>query len=102
MICVFACIIALAFLLATPGLAGAPASHEITALPGWSGALPQKQYSGHVPIKVDEGIDVFAFYWYVAGPSAGAPVILWLQGGPGGSSIAGYWHEMGRFLVINW
>ena len=84
--------------LTLEALMAAPAEHEVTGLPGWEGALPQRQYAGLVPLALDKD-KVTAFYWYVAGPEASSPVVLWLNGGPGGSSIAGYWHEMGPLQV---
>ena len=79
---------------------GSAASDEVTALPGWAGALPSRQYSGYLP--VGDGTRHLHYYFTEseASPSAD-PVTLWLNGGPGASSIAyGMMTEIGQ-LVFN-
>lgn len=60
----------------------------------------------HVPshaglITVNPDFDSNMFFWYfpAAYDSANAPVVLWLQGGPGGSSLFGLFVEHGPFSV---
>ncbi len=50
-------IIASAFM----GALAAVPEHEITSLPGWSGALPSKQYSGYLDIPGGKHLH----YWLV-------------------------------------
>lgn len=75
----------------------APATDEITSLPGWDGPLPSKQYSGYV----DASKTKHLHYWFVeatTNPST-APLVLWLNGGPGCSSLDGFLYEHGPFRI---
>ncbi|CAE7563263.1 SCPL27 [Symbiodinium sp. CCMP2456] len=96
------------FLLAAAFSAGAPLDHLVTDLPGLLEPLRSKAYAGlvHVPARryncswgggagVSPAVD--AFYWYSESERAPEedPLILWLQGGPGGSSLFGGFVEMG-------
>ena len=89
----------LALLVALPAARAAVDADEITSLPGWEGALPSRQWSGFLPIGGGKNYH----YWLVASESASAatdPVVLWVQGGPGGSSLEGMWVEnMGPFAL---
>jgi carboxypeptidase C (cathepsin A) len=75
---------------------GAPSGDKITALPGWSGALPSDQYSGYLNVGSSN-----LHYWFVESESnpKDAPVVLWLNGGPGCSSLDGFVYEMGPFEI---
>ncbi|CAG2108398.1 unnamed protein product [Medioppia subpectinata] len=68
---------------------------EITSLPGLSDAIKFKQYSGY--LNASKGRH--HFYWFVESESdpQNAPVVLWLTGGPGCSSIFGMITENGPF-----
>ena len=103
-----AMLLASCFLLAAPFSAAAPLDHLVTDLPGLLKPLPSKAYAGlvHVPARrynyswggsagVSPAVD--AFYWYSESEKAPEedPLILWLQGGPGGSSLFGGFVEMG-------
>ena len=63
------------------------AADEITALPGWSTALPSKQYSGLMQLP---GTQKMSHYWFVEAESnpTTAPVVLWLNGGPGQAMLS--------------
>ena len=69
-------------------------SDLITSLPGF-GQTPTKQYSGLIP--VDDAKTIFLHYWFVesSGNPATDPVVVWLNGGPGCSSLEGYLFELG-------
>ncbi len=70
-------------------------SDEVTALPGWDAPLPSKQYSGYLPV----GRTKQLHYWLVEAENApdSAPLVLWLNGGPGCSSLDGFIYEHGPF-----
>ena len=74
-------------------------AERITDLPGLNFSINFKQYSGY--ITVDEVKKTRLFYWYVESQSNAttAPLVLWLNGGPGCSSLGGFFGELGPFYV---
>ncbi|XP_052896921.1 venom serine carboxypeptidase [Anopheles moucheti] len=59
-----------------------------------------ESYSGY--FTVDETTNSNLFFWYFAAKlSHESPVVLWLQGGPGASSLYGLFTENGPFAVRN-
>ena len=91
--------LALACLLAAPpALRAAPAADQIKELPGWEGPLPSKQYSGFLDASPQHHLH-YVFVEAEREP-AKAPVVLWLNGGPGASSFGyGYLTELGPLSV---
>ena len=81
----------------TLGTALGFASDEITSLPGLKEKPNFRQYSGYL----NGGKDIHQHYWFVESQSNPAkdPVLLWLQGGPGGSSLLALFTENGPFRV---
>ncbi|KAJ2889044.1 hypothetical protein GGI21_006658, partial [Coemansia aciculifera] len=86
-------------------------SDRVTGLPYRSGEQPlHESYSGHITVRTwtPKGDDNNAsladrgsaklFYWYfpaIAPKVEHPPLILWIQGGPGSSSMIGLFTEMG-------
>lgn len=68
----------------------------IESLPGWSGPLPTNQYSGYLNVS-----STHLHYWFVESENSPSedPVVLWLNGGPGCSSLDGFFYEHGPFEV---
>ena len=68
---------------------------RITTLPGYTGELEkQKMYSGYLNLNGKK----FIHYWFVeAVNSEKKPWGLWLNGGPGCSSMEGLFTENGPF-----
>jgi len=68
---------------------------QITSLPGYTGNLKSKHYSGYIEVSKSKRL----FYYFVLSENDPAtdPVVLWLNGGPGCSSFDGFIYEMGPF-----
>uniref|UniRef100_A0A2P2HX72 Carboxypeptidase n=1 Tax=Hirondellea gigas TaxID=1518452 RepID=A0A2P2HX72_9CRUS len=67
----------------------------ITDLPGLDHSTYYKQYSGYL----DAGTGTFLHYWFIESKPSDAPLLLWLNGGPGCSSLDGLINELGPFHV---
>ncbi|XRB07361.1 serine carboxypeptidase [Pycnococcus provasolii] len=87
-----------AFLLAASSYEAA-SSDLITTLPDY-GPPPTPTYSGFLP-GVDPGTNLH--YWLATssaeGVAASVPLVIWLNGGPGSSSLLGMLQEHGPLLV---
>lgn len=75
---------------------------RITHLPGQPANVDFNHYSGYVTVNETAGRALF--YWFIESPAsrnpAKRPLILWLNGGPGCSSIAyGAAEEIGPFHI---
>ena len=91
-----------AALLAPLSALGQPAGHEVTSLPGWSGKLPSKHYSGYIPVGKTSGVPGHIHYWFIESENdpVNDPIVYWTNGGPGGSGITtGLLTEMGQFQL---
>lgn len=73
-------------------------AHLVTNLPGLDPAAATfKHYAGHLELATREKL----FYWYTESQESPetAPIVLWLNGGPGCSSLGGFFTENGPFVV---
>ncbi|PQM33512.1 serine carboxypeptidase-like 20 [Prunus yedoensis var. nudiflora] len=75
----------------------APQSALITQIPGFSGTLPSKHYSGYVTYDQSHGRNLFYYFIESERKPSEDPVVLWLNGGPGCSSFDGFVYEHGPF-----
>lgn len=71
-----------------------PSGDEILSLPGWDGPLPSRQFSGYLDLP---GSEKHIHYWLVESESSPDtdPITVWLNGGPGCSSLDGLFYEHG-------
>ncbi len=71
---------------------GAVPADLITSLPGFNQPFPSKQYSGFLQVG-EPGR--FLHYWFVESESNPStdPLVLWMNGGPGCSSLDGFFYE---------
>lgn len=74
---------------------------EVKNLPGLEDAVNFRHFSGY--LQADEKVKPkkFLHYWFVESESNPAtdPIVLWLNGGPGCSSLGGMFTELGPFQV---
>ncbi|ETV74299.1 hypothetical protein H257_11223 [Aphanomyces astaci] len=82
------------------GVAPGSPDHQIHDLPGYNDSTPIdfKHYAGRLPLP-SSGQELF--YWLVESQDDPAtdPIVLWLNGGPGCSSLGGFFTELGPFVV---
>lgn len=74
---------------------------EVKNLPGLNDPINFRQFSGYLKADDENKTRKFFHYWFVEsqGNPAKDPLILWLNGGPGCSSLGGLFTELGPFKV---
>ncbi|KAJ9584275.1 hypothetical protein L9F63_021397, partial [Diploptera punctata] len=63
------------------------------------GAANIKSYSGYLTVDKTYNSNLFFWYFPIEREYADAPVVLWLQGGPGATSLYGLFTENGPFSI---
>jgi serine carboxypeptidase-like clade I len=73
----------------------------ITNLPGYSGNTPSPQYSGMMSVNQNNGRSLH--YWFVTSENSPStdPLVVWFNGGPGCSSLDGFFYEHGPLHFAN-
>lgn len=73
--------------------------HLVTSLPYWNASNPFPcNYAG--TFKTNTTFDHNLFYWFFRNTlDDSAPLVIWLNGGPGSSSMFGLWLENGPLRV---
>jgi carboxypeptidase C (cathepsin A) len=86
--------------LALPVVTPAAAADEVKSLPGWSArTLPSRHFSGYIECAASSKQLHYYLQEADADPSS-KPLVLWLNGGPGASSLIGAFTELGQ-LILN-
>lgn len=68
---------------------------QVTSLPGY-GPVKQTQFAGYIGLNDTDGGQLW--YWFIAADSAdwrSMPTVAWYQGGPGSSSLYGWFQVPG-------
>ncbi|KAG5210383.1 hypothetical protein JEQ12_015577 [Ovis aries] len=67
----------------------------VPPFPGWN----LTSYSGYITVNKTYNSNIFFWFFPAKVEPENAPVVLWLQGGPGGSSMFGLFVEHGPYIV---
>uniref|UniRef100_A0A914Y4D9 Carboxypeptidase n=1 Tax=Panagrolaimus superbus TaxID=310955 RepID=A0A914Y4D9_9BILA len=88
------------FLGKNAAVEGAPEYAKIKNLPNLQFSPTFEQYSGYLPVNNGNQL----FYWLTMAyeNASTAPTLLYLNGGPGCSSMQGLLVEMGPFRILNY
>ncbi|KAI3702442.1 hypothetical protein L6452_28180 [Arctium lappa] len=67
-------------------------------LPGYPGVLPFKLETGYIGVGEDEVVQLFYYFVESEGNPAEDPLVIWLNGGPGCSTLRSFFYEIGPLL----
>ena len=87
-------------MIAAVATVATPDADAVLSLPGY-GKPPSPQFSGFLNASAAEP-GTMLHYWFAAASSPdwkNMPVVLWLNGGPGASSLIGMLQEQGPLII---
>jgi carboxypeptidase C (cathepsin A) len=81
-----------------PGDNAVPPPGPVVMLPGY-GPVKEKQLAGH--LTANSSCGAYLYFWFVESKNdpENAPIVLWLNGGPGSSSFLGFFAENGPYKI---
>ncbi len=72
---------------------------QVTSLPGLKSTLEFQHFAGYLNVNATHNRNLF--YWFTKATNSSTDLVLWLNGGPGCSSVSGFFTENGPFVVNN-
>ena len=90
-------IVACAYVL--PTAQAAPAEDLVTSLPGVEGNLATKMYSGYLDVSSEDHVH-YVLMESESDP-ASDPLVLYMDGGPGASSLIGALTQLGPYIIAS-
>ncbi|PWA60128.1 Peptidase S10, serine carboxypeptidase [Artemisia annua] len=72
---------------------------NVKTLPGYPGPLPFKLETGYIGVGEDEAVQLFYYFVESEGNPEKDPLIIWLSGGPGCSTLHGFFFEIGPLQI---
>lgn len=79
-------------------MADVPPPGPVSQLPGY-GVPKEQQYAGHITVDERCGDNLFFWFFESLGSPKDDPLLVWLNGGPGSSSMLGLFAENGPYKI---
>ena len=70
---------------------------QVTSLPGLESTVEFQHFAGYLSVNSSNNRNLF--YWFTKATNSSNDLVLWLNGGPGCSSVSGFFTENGPFVV---